>query len=279
MRFTFVGHLSVDINVVGGQPHTLYGGGVVHGAITATRLGAEATVLTRCGPAQRPGFSVLADAGVTVRYLAGQRCTSIRNVYPSDSADERITTLLTRAEPFALADLEALTDRVVHVNPLTVGELPPELLLAARERVDYLGADAQGFLRHVQPDGATAYADWVGKERFLPSLDLLKVDVREATILTGFDEPVRAARRLVALGPATVLLTHEHGLIACTSSDLAQARFGPYRLEGRTGRGDTCTAAFVVSRLKEGASLQAAAERAALVTTRKMQYPGPYAGD
>lgn len=279
MRVSFVGHLSVDINVVEGQPTTLSGGGVLHGAITATRLGATATVFTRCSPDQRPGFAALGAAGVDVRYLPGVGLTSIRNVYPSADPDRRVTTLISRAEPFSARDLESVCDPCVHVNPLTAGEFPAALLSVLRERVEWLGADAQGFLRQVEHDGSTVYRSDPEQRRWLPLLDLLKVDVREAELLSGLTDPVAAAQRLVRLGPSTVLLTHEHGLVVCTLDETAEATFGPYTLAGRTGRGDTCTAAFLVTRVGEGASLQAAAERAAAVTTRKMQVPGPYAGD
>jgi sugar/nucleoside kinase (ribokinase family) len=75
-----------------------------------------------------------------------------------------------------------------------------------------------------------------------------------------------------------VLLTHKTGVVAADAAGTAQAAFGAYPMEGRTGRGDTCTAAFLVAR-QSGASLDEAARFAAEITTRKMQYPGPYRGD
>ena len=50
---------------------------------------------------------------------------------------------------------------------------------------------------------------------------------------------------------------------------------GTTTLEGRTGRGDTCTASFLVA-CGRGKDLADAAAFAAEVTSRKMQYRGSY---
>ena len=73
-----------------------------------------------------------------------------------------------------------------------------------------------------------------------------------------------------------MLLTHRQGLLAQEGDQVAEAPFGSYPLIGRTGRGDTATAAFLVAR--ETRDLGAAVRYAAQVTTAKMQYPGPYKG-
>ena len=65
MKIVLVGHVCVDKNVVRGETETLYGGGVVHGAITAQRLGAEATVVTKCAESDRPSFNLMSEAGAS----------------------------------------------------------------------------------------------------------------------------------------------------------------------------------------------------------------------
>ena len=46
-----------------------------------------------------------------------------------------------------------------------------------------------------------------------------------------------------------------------------------YTLAGRTGRGDTVTAAFVIGRRALGLPAEASLELAAAIATAKMQYP------
>jgi len=280
MRILFVGHVCVDKNVVHGQTETLYGGGVVHGAITARRLGAHAVVITKCAESDRPHFQHLSDAGVQVVFLASPASTSIRNVYPTENPDDRRSFLISHAAPFANEDLDqiaGLNPDVVHINPLWFGEFPPPLLAAVRRGAITLAADAQGFLRIAESDGRMMYRDLQGKREILSSLDVFKVDSKEAFILTGEEDPPRAAREVHSLGPKMVLLTHRGGVCVFDGCELHQSPFSGFTLEGRTGRGDTCTASFLTARAR-GMDLKQAVAFAAEITSRKMQYRGPFRG-
>jgi sugar/nucleoside kinase (ribokinase family) len=75
-----------------------------------------------------------------------------------------------------------------------------------------------------------------------------------------------------------VLLTHAGGVCVHDGLGSVDAPFGKATLEGRTGRGDTCTAAFLTAYYRQGRSLEASVRLAAEVTSRKMQYKGPYRG-
>ena len=280
MKILFIGHVCVDKNVVRGETETLHGGGVVHGAITAQRLGAQAIVLTKCADADQPFFLHLTEAGVETVFLPSPTSTSIRNVYPSENPDDRQSALISRAMPFHEADLDCMAGfqaDVVHVNPLWFGEFSPALLQTLRKRTAFLAADAQGFLRVAEPDGRMVHRDFADKHLLLPLLDLFKVDSKEALLLTGEQEPIRAAKAVHALGPKLVLLTHQGGVCVCHGQGLFEAAFGSYTLEGRTGRGDTCTASFLVAGGR-GGNLKDATAFAAEITTRKMQYRGPFRG-
>ena len=280
MDILFVGHVCVDRNVVGGQTETLYGGGVVHGAITARRLGASAAVVTKCADADRGHFRHQADAGVRTVFLPSAASTSIRNVYPGANPDERQSLLISRADPFREDDLERIAEvgaAVVHLNPLWFGEFPVALVPALRRLSPFFAADAQGFLRVGGSDGRMVHRDLEDKREVLPLLDLFKVDAKEAELLTGEDDPERAARAVHALGPRLVLLTHQGGVCVCDGPSVYRAAFTGWTLEGRTGRGDTCTASFLAGRGR-GMGLAEATAFAAVVTSEKMRYRGPYRG-
>jgi len=277
VRIDLLGDLCIDVNVVAGQARREYGGGVFHGGITASRLGASVRVHTRCAVGDRAGFAELERAGAQLRFLPGLRSTSIRNDYPSDDPDERRSRLLSRAEPFGAADLDPLRCDSLHINPLWAGMFPPALLPLVRERAQQLCADAQGFMRQVQADGSMALTDWPEKERWLPLLDLLKADRQEGLALTGESDPSRAAAALGALGAAAVLLTHAGGLCVWERGRLHEAAFTSCTLQGRTGRGDTCTAAYLVARARMDAA--SATRFAAEVTSQKMSYRGPFRGN
>lgn len=280
MKLALAGHVCIDKNVVRGETETLYGGGVVHGAITASRLGAEAVVLTRCSKSDQDDYRHVSDAGARTIFLPSLESTSIRNVYPSENPDDRQSFLISRATPFTAADLDRITvldPDVIHINPLWFGEFPPSLFRLLRPNARFLAADAQGFVRVPQADGRMVHRDFEDKRHVLPLLDLLKVDSKEALLLTGEEEPGRAARAVHALGPRLVLLTHVGGACVFDGTTLHESPFTGFTLEGRTGRGDTCTASFLVARGR-GHSLAEALAFATEITSRKMQYRGPYRG-
>jgi sugar/nucleoside kinase (ribokinase family) len=276
-RISFVGHLSIDRNLLGGSETIVYGGGVLHGAVTARRLGAQVCLYTKCSPDDWPRFEDLTTVAVPTTLWPSATSTSIRNEYADDDPDRRTSTLLSRASSFEEGDAARIAPcDLLHVNPLWFGELPPELLPALKARAVRLGGDAQGFVRRPGPDGLLASQDWPDKARWLPSFDYFKVDAAEARILTGEADPRRAAGRLHDLGVRVVVLTHRAGVCGSDGRSFYEAPFAPYPLTGRTGRGDTCMAAFLVAH--RSGSLAHATRTAAAIASKKMQYPGPYRG-
>jgi sugar/nucleoside kinase (ribokinase family) len=277
VSLTFLGDVSLDLNVVRGEVHREIGGGVYYGAVAASRLGAVVRVLSKAPEVDRPPFAAIADAGATLDWLDSPACTSIRNDYPSENPDERVSRVLSLAVPFTPGDIAGLEADLLHVNPLWMGMVPPDLLPLLRPRCRLLCADAQGFLRRVGPDGQAAHQPWLEAPRYLPLLDLLKVDATEAAVLTGCHERGAAAGVLLALGVRAVLLTHRDGVLVRDAQGTSEAPWSGWTLEGRTGRGDTCTAAFLVG-LDRGLARADALALAARVTSEKMGYRGPYRG-
>ena len=276
MTITFVGHVCIDRNVVRGVTETFHGGGVVHGSVTARRLGVRSRVLTKCHESDRAGFTSFGEAGVEAEFIASPATTSIRNTYPSDNPDERHSCVVSRADPFTERDISGIEADIVHLNPLWFGEFPVELLPMLKRRAGLLASDAQGFLRHVDDGGEMVYRDLEKKREVLPLFDVFKVDAREAQILTGVEDARQAARAVHELGPGIVLLTHAGGVCVFDGQRLHESPFTGFTLEGRTGRGDTCTGAFLSAMGRM--DLHDAAALAAEVTSRKMQYRGPYRG-
>jgi sugar/nucleoside kinase (ribokinase family) len=276
MTIVFVGHVCVDKNIVRGQTETYYGGGVIHGSVTAKRLGADVSVLTKCAATDWEHFTAFRDAGVEAAYIPSGASTSIRNVYPTENPDDRRSSVISTAAPFTAEDIAAVRADVVHVNPLWFGEFPVALLPQLKARTGLLGADAQGYLRHVDPDGTMSHRDLADKHDVLSLLDVFKVDAAEARVLTGQTDVRGAARAVHDLGPKIVLLTHRDGVCAYAGGEFFESPFTGFTLEGRTGRGDTCTAAFLVG--MQGGDLRAATSMAAEVTSKKMQYRGAFRG-
>jgi sugar/nucleoside kinase (ribokinase family) len=105
-------------------------------------------------------------------------------------------------------------------------------------------------------------------------VSILKTDVVEAERLTGAADIHRAARLLADLGPREIVLTHRDGLLVLADGQFHEAGFYPAALVGRSGRGDTCLAAYVAKRLT--APSDQATIWAAALASLKMEAEGPF---
>ena len=111
----------------------------------------------------------------------------------------------------------------------------------------------------------------------LSYVDILKTDAVEAEMLTGQQDIHRAALMLAGLGPSEIVLTHRDGLLVLADGQFHEASFYPAELVGRSGRGDTCLAAYSAKRLS--AAPAEATVWAAAVTSLKMEAEGPFRRD
>lgn len=274
MDILFIGHVAKDITRTTQRTVTVPGGGVFYGSIAAQRLGAKCEVITKCSINDRSLYDEMISTGVQVLFLESETTTTIENLYPTGNPDDRISRVLSLGKRFERRDIEGISCERIILSALWYGEFPEELIEFVRERGEILAADAQGFLRNVVDNGQLRYQDWKDKGKYLKFFDVFKVDNNEAFVLTGERDLKEACRKIQGMGTKIVLATHKDGVYAFDGESFYEARFLPYSLEGRTGRGDTCLSTFITA-LDD---LRKAVELAAEVTSKKMQYPGPYKG-
>eukprot|EP00823_Brevimastigomonas_motovehiculus_P001159 TRINITY_DN11689_c0_g1_i1.p1 TRINITY_DN11689_c0_g1~~TRINITY_DN11689_c0_g1_i1.p1 ORF type:complete len:344 (+),score=53.88 TRINITY_DN11689_c0_g1_i1:54-1085(+) len=327
LKITFLGDLSVDQLLFGQGTAQVKkkaaGGGIFFGAIAAARLGVVCRVITKVADKDRPLFdTAFRQAGVNVTYVSSRLSTSCENFYPDPSNPEnRKQRMLSLCDPYTENELEELFDAledvqrpdVVIVNPLWLGVFPSSLLPLLRKLTccRVLAVDAQGFLRQVDKiTGAMHYPQctkspqYLDQFDFLRHIDFLKIDSNEANVLTGTynldiamgillshvkrprdDEPQYEASLNSIVG------TESRGVLYGDSNGrFRYVKFGRYANEGRTGRGDTVTAAFLVSlgcdfirrfpnfSQMPHPTVEAALRNAASITTQKMQYAGAFRG-
>ncbi|SHE32140.1 Sugar or nucleoside kinase, ribokinase family [Marinitoga hydrogenitolerans DSM 16785] len=281
MSITFIGHVSKDINIVMENSKIINktkipGGGVFFGSIAAATLNDEVNVITKVSEKDKQLFSDLEKNQVKVKWIYSKKSTSIENIYPSGDPDHRVSRMLSKADSFTIKDFENLNNKIIHISPLWHGEFSEDLIPVIRKKTEVLGLDAQGFLRNVNEDGKMNYSDWSLKNKYLPLVDIFKVDIKEAYILTKEKDPKRALNMIKDYGVKEIILTHNKGIFLMVNNSIYEAFFGNYKMEGRTGRGDTCVAAYLVAR--EKMNYNNALKFAAEITTKKMQYKGPYRG-
>jgi sugar/nucleoside kinase (ribokinase family) len=268
-----IGNYTQDTIVSAAGTRLVDGGGFNYGAHVASMMGLKTAAVTRLAREDSRVVEALVRLGVDVFPTYTPSSTLMRLHYPTSNMDERILTVTQTAGVFEPAQVTGLHARAFLINASTRGEVGLDVVLELRKKEALLGADAQGFVRVIAPDGTLKYEAWPEKELFLSHIDILKTDAVEAEALTG-ERDIRAAARILAgWGPHEIVLTHRDGLLVLSDGQVHEAPFWPRQLVGRSGRGDTCIASYVCSRLSSSA--EEATAWAAAVTSMKLEAEGP----
>jgi sugar/nucleoside kinase (ribokinase family) len=269
----FVGHYTKDTIVTPQETRTVHGGAFRYGAYVVAQMGLKAAVVTRLA---REDFEVVEDLtqlGVEVLARATAQSTCLRLVYPTADLDQRSISLEGYAGAFTLAEVAPVQARVFHIGASIRGEVPLEVIKALAQKGARMSLDVQGFVR-INQDGKLVHANWPEQARALKLVDVLKTDGVEAEILTGKKDIKEAAKILAAFGPQEIIVTHRDGVLVHADGRFYEAPFFPREVRGRTGRGDTCTAAYLGKRLT--APPAEATVWAAALTSLKMEQGGPF---
>jgi len=272
----FLGHYTKDTIVFSGKEKVVDGGAINYGANVTVRMGLRSAIITRMAREDFKVFEELHRMGVQLFRRETAESTQLRLVYPSSNLDERVIYVTGFAGPFVTKDLNGVEASVLHVGASMRGEVPVQVVQSLRKKADRVSLDLQGFIR-VNLDGKLSFDDWKDKEEVLRHIDVVKADLVEATLLTGKNDRREATKALVALGPEEVVLTHNGGVLVHAEERFYEAPFTPKELRGRSGRGDTCIAAYLGKRLT--APPEEAAIWAAAVTSLKLESEGPFCRD
>ena len=140
-----------------------------------------------------------------------------------------------------------------------------------------LSADMQSFVRQVQsPDGNINFSDVPNKQELVRLLEMVKLDIVEAKVLTATDDLVKAAQIIENWGCPEVVITQAEGMLAQVGGQIFYEKFTNRSVVGRTGRGDTAFAAYLARRMDHNAD--EALKFAAALVSIKMETPGPFKG-
>lgn len=268
-----LGQYTKDTIVSASGTRVVDGGAFNYGAHVAARMGLEVAAITRLAEEDLYVLDELGDLSVDVFAYPSPKSTCLRLEYPTANVDERIIHVTSTAEPFTPAQVEGLRARAFLVGASMRGEVGLPVIQALGKKEGLLAIDVQGFVR-VADAGRLVYAAWPEQEQVLSHVDVLKTDAVEAERLTGQTDIRVAARTLAAMGPDEIVLTHRDGLLVYAEGEYHAAKFYPKRQVGRSGRGDTCIAAYVAKRLT--ASPAEATIWAAAVTSLKLEAEGPF---
>ncbi len=271
-----VGHLAKDKIIIGGKERESSGGAPFYGAFPLLRMGKKVGIVTKL---KKEDFYITAplvrELNLSLFVTFTPDTTGIENIYPTENLDYRICKVLGQSDSFTPRDFPHIETKVYHIAPLIKGEVEKYLIEFLKKRA-MIGLDVQGFVR-VKRGDELVYEDWQEKFEILPLVDFLKADLKEAEILTGTNDPLRASKIFNRWGAKEVIITRAEGVSVYVNNNYFEFPFTPSKIIGRTGRGDTCMAAYIGMRLDY--SPERSLEFAAKLTSRKLEMEGPFNED
>jgi len=272
-QIAFIGHYTKDTIVSSTGTRVVDGGAFNYGANVATRMGLRVLAISRLAREDAEVIHELKKTGVETLITWTQQSTCLRLVYPSDNPDERVIYVTNWAESFTLKEIIPIKAEVIVVGASMREEISPEIINELSQKESILAADIQSFLR-VNNNGKLVAKPWPEKREVLSCIKVLKTDAVEAEVLTGEKDIKKAAFLIKGMGPLEVIITHKEGVLVLAEGKFFQASFYPRELIGRSGRGDTCLAAYMSKRISS--SPEEATIWAAALTSLKMEAEGPF---
>jgi sugar/nucleoside kinase (ribokinase family) len=271
-----VGHITSDKIVTSKTVMHMAGGTAFYFSHPLSNLDVSYLLVTALAESELPYVTALRDKGIEVRVQASAHTVYFENIY-ADDQDHRTQNVLQQADPFTLEALSAVNAKIFHLGPLLANDISTELIktLAAKGRVSL---DAQGYLRKVENKKVHA-VDWPDKKEALQYVAILKADVAEMEVLTGYQEVSKGVKLLTEWGVKEVVITDgsKGSTIYNEGVFYNIPAYQPKNVVDATGCGDTYMAGYLYCRVK-GAGLQEAGQFAAAMAGLKTASPGPFTG-
>lgn len=273
----FMGHLATATIVpFEGPPFVERGGPAFFGPLAASCLTERIAAVTRIARNEVQLLEPLKAAGIDL-YIQPRETAQMRVVHPNVNVDERQIFLIRRGGYFCIDDMPPIEPCLIHLGGLSDHEFPLEFLQALKARGFRLSLDMQSFLWQVDDQtGAMHLKDVPEKKEILHMADFVKLDVMEAKVLTGADVLQDQAEMLEDWGCSETVITCSDGALVCSKGKIRYAKFDNRSTQGRTGRGDTFSGAYLARRLDH--SVEDSLGFAVALTSIKMESTGPFRG-
>jgi sugar/nucleoside kinase (ribokinase family) len=268
-----IGNYTKDTLIHPGKTQYVDGGAVNYASHACVRLGLKTSVYIRLAEEDNRVVERMREAGVDCYPTYTPTSTCVTLEYPTHNPDIRNLYVTSTAGSFTVAEISSIESRAAVVGTTLRGEVGLDVIQALRAKDLLLAADVQGFVRVLRGE-SLVYEPWEEMPAVLACLDILKTDQVEAEFLTGEKDIYKAARYFAAMGPREIVLTHKDGLLIHTDGQDYDYEWFPQRMDGRSGRGDTCLGTYVSMRLSKPPV--EAGMWAAAVTSLKMENLGPF---
>lgn len=269
----YIGNYTKDTIITPVGTKYVDGGGANYAAYAAARLGMKVAVVTRLAKEDERVVEKLTQSGIDCYVTYTPQSTLVQLEYPSADLDIRTLSITSVAGSISASDVEQLDARAAVIGSSLRGEVSVDVIRTLKAKNMRVAADMQGFVR-VLRGVELKYEPWDEMASTLALIDMVKSDAVEAEFLTGTKDIHKAAKIYADMGPREIVLTHKDGLLIYADGKFYETNFYPARLNGRSGRGDTCIGTYVARRLSMAPC--EAGIWAAAVTSLKMENLGPF---
>jgi sugar/nucleoside kinase (ribokinase family) len=274
----FVGHVTIDdIEATDGSSSGVPGGAPFFGALAAVPSKKNIAVITRVAKQDGHILGSLKAAGVDIFLIEASETTRIRVVHRTDNMDERQIYQIKNAGFFNLEEMPIMEPDLIHLGALTDQEFTLEFMRRLREGTPRLSMDMQNIVRQVdKKTGMVCFRDDPVKKEMIGLVDVVKLDVVEAEILTGKNDLEEAALVMEGWGSSETIITRSDGVLVRYRRKTYFERYTNNSVHGRTGRGDTTMGSYLAWRIDHDVS--ESLKFAAALASIKMETPGPFRG-
>lgn len=269
----YIGNYTKDTIVSPAGTRYVDGGAVNYAAHAAARLGMKVAVVTRLAKEDSRVVDKLTQSGIDCFPTYTPHSTLMKLEYPTNDPDIRHLSVTATAGSITAGDVENFSTKAAVIGSSLRGEVGMDVIRALKTKGVLVAADMQGFVR-VLRGVELKYEPWDEMRSTLAHVDVVKSDAVEAEFLTGETDIFKAAKCYAEMGPQEIVLTHKDGLLVYADGKFHEMNFYPARLDGRSGRGDTCLGTYVARRLS--LAPREAGIWAAAVTSLKMENLGPF---
>jgi sugar/nucleoside kinase (ribokinase family) len=269
----YIGNYTKDTIISPAGTRYVDGGAVNYAAHAAAQLGCRVAVVTRLAKEDDRVVEKFTQAGIDCFATYTPYSTLMKLEYPTMNPDIRQLSVAAVAGSITAGDVENIDMQAAVIGSSLRGEVGLDVIRALKDKNVFVAADMQGFVR-VLRGVELKYEPWDEMQAALAYVDVVKSDAVEAEFLTGETDIFKAARFYADMGPREIVLTHKDGLLVYADGKFHEMNFYPLRLDGRSGRGDTCVGTYVAKRLS--LDPREAGIWAAAVTSLKMENLGPF---
>jgi sugar/nucleoside kinase (ribokinase family) len=275
---TFIGHMCYDeVALFGGETIIAPGSAVLCGAMVTARVGIKTAAVVKMSLDEEPITQPMKDLGVDVFIIPADCTTYSRVLHESENVDERKITLVRTAGLIKIDDIPELESRFVHLGGISDSEFDMVLIDGLKARGYSLSTDMQSFVRQITPvTHEINFGDVKDKKEIISKMDMVKLDIVEARVLTGTDDLEKAALIVESWGCPEIVITQSQGVLARENGKTYYEKFSNNSVIGRTGRGDTTFSAYQAWRLNH--DVEESLKFAAALVSIKMETYGPFQG-